>query len=63
MPKMSKDEYRAITRNEKVYEITYRSQYSRGKIIIDTKYYNKVAKKFTKALKDCFIESIIEVNK
>ena len=43
--------------------ITYQSPYSKGQIIVDSKFYEKYIKKFERKMKDCVILSMIEREK
>ena len=49
--------------NKNVFVIEYQSPYSKGTIIVDTKYYQKNIKKFERKMKDCIILSMIEREK
>ena len=61
--KLNNKEQNIILKNDTVYRIEYKSAYSRGVMIIDTKFYDKVSKKLVKALKDCTILSMLEQRK
>ena len=49
--------------NKNVFVIEYQSPYSKGTMIVDTKYYQKNIKKFERKMKDCIILSMIEREK
>lgn len=49
--------------NKSVFVIEYQSPYSKGTIIVDTKFYQKHINKFERKMKDCVILSMIEREK
>lgn len=60
---LSKEEYQSFIHNKTCYLIEYETPYSKGSMIIDTKFYDKVIKKINKAFKDVRITKFEEVNK
>ena len=55
--------YEILKNHSRAYRIIYKSQYSTGPIEVDTIYYDRNIKKFSKLLQDCKIIKFEEIDK